>query len=127
MLGGVLVIIYLIGIYTHVHLLWQGTVLVPVVFSGLAGTLLLLKNFRRIPGRDCLALGTVLLVAWLSVVFGGPDDFFFERVKGGIQLSYSIIFAYAFFLELAHWQVKRIEKLFQYISVGIIIGCILEN
>jgi len=127
MLGMLLVIVYLIGVYTHIHLLWHGAVIVPVAIGGLAGVFLLTKNFNRISGGHVLALAAVMTVGWLSVIFRGYDEFFYERVKGAVQFSYSLVFAYAFFLEVAHWEQKRAEKLFQWISVCIIGGCILEN
>ncbi|MDM8557611.1 hypothetical protein [Candidatus Parabeggiatoa sp. HSG14] len=122
-----LIVLYLLGIYTSVHLYSGEQLLVPVFVAGIAGFLLLIKNHKRIRVRHVKAIGLIVTIAWLSVLFKGTDAFFIERVKGGIQMTYSILLAYGFFLEVSKWKKEQAAKLFYYACLLIIIGCALEN
>jgi hypothetical protein len=122
-----LIVLYLLGIYTSVHIYSGGRLLVPVFVAGIAGFLLLIKNHKRIRVRHVKAIILIVAIVWLSVLFKGVDAFFIERVKGGIQITYSILLAYGFFLEISRWKKEQVAKLFYYASLLIIIGCALEN
>jgi hypothetical protein len=126
-IGFGLVIWYLLGIYTGVHLYSGKTLLVPFFVAGIAGFILLIKNQKRIRVQHVTAIGAIVVIAWLSVLFKGVDIFFIERFKGAVQITYSILLAYGFFLELSSWEKEKIAKLFYYCCLLIIIGCALEN
>jgi uncharacterized iron-regulated membrane protein len=96
-IGFGLVIWYLLGIYTGVHLYSGKTLLVPFFVAGIAGFILLIKNQKRIRVQHVTAIGAIVVIAWLSVLFKGVDVFFIERFKGAVQITYSILLAYGFF------------------------------
>lgn len=122
-----LIVLYLLGIYTSVHLYSGERLLVPVFVAGIAAFLLLIKNYKRIRVGHVKAISLIVAIVWLSVLFKGVDAFFIERVKGGIQITYSILLAYGFFLEVSRWKKEQAAKLFYYACLLIIIGCALEN
>jgi hypothetical protein len=125
--GRILSLIYLAGIYTNVHLYIGGNLVVPTYWAGFAGAALLIINIRKVEITHFLPLTWLLLIAWFSMAVHGIDNFTMERVKGFLQLSYSIILSYALFLELSGWRRSDLRKLFYAISLALIFGCLLEN
>lgn len=126
-LGSLFVIFYLVGIYTNLHLLSGEKVLIPYFIAGIAAFFLLLKNYKRIRVSHLKSIALILSIVWFTVFIKGNDGFFVERIKTGIQIAYSIVLAYGFFLEISRWSRQRVASLFYYICIIIIIGCILES
>lgn len=125
-IGFGLVILYLLGIYTEVHLYSDSNILVPSFVAGGAGLLLLIKNHQGIHFQHVKAIGTLVVIIWFSVLIR-TDVFFIERFKGAVQMTYSLLLVYGFFLEVSMWKREQLAKLFYYLCLLIIIGCALEN
>ena len=124
----IFVLIYLIGVYTHVVLYLSPFFFIPSIGVGIGGGLLLMKNVRRIRISHLGPILGVLIIGVLTV-FWGPEasSYFGERVKGLAYLSYSMGFAYALFLELRQWERGEVAGLFKLLSILIVVGCLLEN
>ena len=124
----IFVLIYLIGVYTHVVLYLSPFFFIPSIGVGIGGVLLLMKNVRRIRISHLGPILGVLTIGGLTV-FWGPEasSYFGERVKGLAYLSYSMGFAYALFLELRQWERREVVGLFKLFSILIVVGCLLEN
>ncbi len=122
-----LVLLFLFGIYTGVALPIAKGVPFPSAPSGIAGVLLLLRHAGRVRESHVMAL-LMVLVLYLANVLVAPDKtFLFERFKGFIQISYSLIIGYGFFLTLVHADRRQLGRLFLGVCIAIIIGCLLER
>ena len=124
----IFVLIYLIGVYTHVVLYLSPFFFIPSIGVGIGGVLLLMKNIRRIGKAHLKSILGVLTIGGLTVLFAPEAGLYFgERVKGLAYLSYSMGFAYALFLELRQWERREVAGLFKLLSILIVVGCLLEN
>ena len=50
-----------------------------------------------------------------------------ERIKGFIQITYSLVIGYGFFLTLVHADRRQLGRLFFVLCVALIVGCLLER
>ena len=125
--GYFLVCVFLFGTYTNIHLYSNGNLLVPYFISGVSGIILLLKNHRCMRLSQLKAILILMLIVSFSVLFKGFDHFVFERIKGAVQIFYSLILAYAFFIEVERWERNKVARLFYYCCLVIIVGCAFEN
>ena len=127
-IGVMLVFIYLFGVYTYVILYLTSTLFIPAALAGFAGVLLLMKNIRRVRGSHLKPIFGLLFIALLTL-FLAPNRgaYFIERLKGLIALTYSLINAYALFLEMSRWDREVVGRIFGIFSVLIIVGCFFEN
>lgn len=124
----IFVLIYLIGVYTHVVLYLSPFFFIPAIGVGVGGMLLLMKNVRRIRISQLRLILGVLIIGGLTVFFAPEAEIYFgERIKGLAYLTYSMGFAYALFLELRQWERGEVAGLFKLLSILIVVGCLLEN
>lgn len=123
----VLVGLYLIGLYIGLAAPLPGGVPVPVALAGAAGLALLVKHFNRIANAHIMALGSVLVLYVLSILSAPDYVYLGERFKGFIQISYSALIAYGFFLAVMAYDRAHLSRLFLWFCLAILVGCALEN
>lgn len=123
----VLLVLFLLGIYLGFAAKLPGGIPVPAVLGGVAGMMLLFKNGGRITERQAAALVVVLAVYVLSVLAAPNYEFLVERFKGFVQLTYSLLITYAFFLAASHFGRQRLGAIFFFFSVAIVAGALLES
>jgi hypothetical protein len=117
--------IFIIGIYIGVPLK-IGTVPIPAFLAGASGIFLLALNASQIQrhhGWLLLGLG-LLTLPGLVLNFGDGAEI--PRLKGAVQLLYSVVIGFGLFLELRGWGKERVAKLFYILLLLIVIGCFLE-
>lgn len=122
-----LVLIFLIGIYLGVSIPITSSVPFPSAPSGLAGMVLLWRRRDRIVPLHLAALLGVILVYVASILSASDYAFLGKRFTGLIQLTYSFVIGYALFLTILEAQRRQIARLFFWISIVIIVGCLLET
>ena len=122
-----LVLLFLFGIYTGVNLNLAKGVPIPSAPSGVAGLLLLLRHAGRVREQDALALLGVLVLYLANTLVVPNDTYLFERIKGFIQLSYSLIIGYGIFITLIHADRRQIGRLLFVLCVLLFFGCMLER
>ncbi len=122
-----LLILFLVGIYLNLSINLAQGVPVPTAIAGPAGLALLLKNAGRIETRHLVALLTVILLFLASILCAADYRFLFERFKGFVQLSYSLMIGYGVFITILKYDRDRIARIFLSFCVLIVIGCALEN
>lgn len=122
-----LVLLFLLGVYLGVAVKLPGGIPVPDVIAGLAGCLLLLTQVRRMEERHLIAIFGVLVLYAVTVLAAPDYRYLIERFKGFIQLSYSVLIGYAFFLVATRYRRSRLARIFLVFSILILIGCALEN
>lgn len=122
-----LVLLFLFGIYTGVNLNLAKGLPIPSAPSGVAGLLLLLRHAGRVREQHVLALLGVLLLYLANTLVAPNDTYLLERLKGFIQLSYSLIIGYGVFITLIHADRRQIGRLLFVLCVLLFLGCMLER
>ena len=122
-----LVILFLLGLYLGVSL--QITQKIPLTCapSGAAGLMLLWRRRDQIePAHLAGLLGVVAL--YLASILSATDyGFLSKRFTGLVQITYSLVIAYALFVTLVHGGRDQIAGILLGFCLFIIIGCLLEN
>lgn len=121
------VAIFLLGIYLGIDIRLSSSLPIPTVIAGCAGALLLLVNWRQISERHLTVLGFVICLYLISILFADNYSLLRERFKGFVQIGYSLIIGYAFFLALMRFDRLRLQRLLLIFCLAILIGCFLEN
>lgn len=122
-----LLILFLLGIYLNLSINLGRGVPVPTVIAGPAGLALLVRNAGRIEGRHLMALLAVILLFLVSILSAPDYRFLFERFKGFVQLSYSLIIGYGVFVTILKYDRDQIGRIFLGFCLIVIAGCALEN
>lgn len=122
-----LVVLFLVGIYLEYALYLSPTIPIPAAPAGLAGLTLLLRRREWIEERQLFALVGIIALYLLSTLCASGSIYLPERLKGFLQLSYSLVIGYGVFICLVRYERRRLARLFLGFSVLIVVGCVLEN
>ena len=127
MLDGFLCLVFLVGLYLGIALPLPGGIPLPSVLAGVAGLLLLSKNMGELRSAHVLAGGSALSIAVLSILASGEISLLGEKFKGFVQLTYSILMAFGFFLAARHFSRAGFARIFLALTLAILIGSALET
>jgi len=123
-----LVALHLLGVYVAVPFPFPGGFDFPVATMLVTVPALLAVNVSRIRSQHLYPMIALVAIAFLTVVFAPQaGEYFGSRLKGLVQWTWSIVAAYALFLELSRWSRIELAKLLGGASVAILAGCVLEN
>jgi hypothetical protein len=122
-----LMAVFLFGIGTGIAMKFAMGIPIPAVIAGAVGLVLLVKNSDGIGEGQVQALFGVIVVYVVSILCAGGTEFLLERVKGLIQLTYSLIIAFAFYLTALRYDRRALARIFLIACVLILAGCVLEN
>lgn len=122
-----LVALFFVGIYLGVAAQLPGGIPIPGIIAGAAGSLLLLSEGSRVRERHVVAILFVLACYVLSVLAASDFRFLGERFKGWIQLTYSVLIGYGFFLAVTRFNRARLASMTMGFAIVILIVCALEN
>lgn len=122
-----LVLIFMIGIYLGVNLPVAPSIPFPSAPSGIAGVILLWRRRDNIETRHLAVFLGVLVVYIASVLAATDYAFLSKRFTGLVQLVYSFVIGYALFLTILQAERRQIARLFFWMSVTILVGCVLET
>ena len=123
----VLVVIFLLGLYLGVSLSISAKVPLTCAPSGLAGIVMLWRRRDQIVPKHLAGLLLVVTVYLCSVLAASDYSFLSKRFTGLLQLTYSLVIAYAMFLTLLQGDRRQISRILLAFCFVIIIGCLLEN
>lgn len=123
----VLVVVFLLGFYIDIALRLPGGIPLPNVLAGAAGCLLLLKNAGKVQERHAVALLAVIML-YLGFILLAPDDrLLVERIKGLIQITYSLVICYGFYLGAIRFDRAGLARILLLFCAAILVGAALEN
>ena len=122
-----LVLLFMVGIYTHYTVQLSSSVPIPSLPAGLAGLALLWRRREQITAHGLLGLITVVFLYTISILCADDLAFLGRRFHGLIQITYSLVIAYALFLTLKGADRDQVARLFLGIAVVILVGCLLEE
>lgn len=127
LIDSALVTLFLLGLYLGVALQITSKVPLTCAPSGLAGMIMLWRRRDQINPRHLAGLLVVVTVYLCSVLAAGDYAFLSKRFTGLLQLTYSLVIAYAMFLTLVHGERRQIARILLGFCLFIIVGCLLET
>ena len=130
-LGGidmVLMILFLVGIYLNVSIQLSHRIPFPDAPAGLTALVMLWRQRHRVTQAHIAGLAIVFLVYFASMFFAPkPMQFFGKRFTGLVQLTYSLVLGYSFFLVLTQASRRQLARVFMSFCLVLIVGCLLET
>ena len=122
-----LLIIFMIGIYTGYTIQISARIPFPSAPSGVAGLLLLWRRRDDIQPAQFGALLFVILLYVGSILSATDIAHLGKRFTGLVQVTYSLVISYALFLTVVRANRNQIAHLFLGFCLVILIGCLLED
>jgi len=123
----VLLTIFFFGLVTGIDLKVGAGLPIPAVVAGAAACVMIIRRLSMVSERHLLAMLILLLIYVASVLCASGYEMLGERFKGLIQLSYSIIIAYALFLTITIYERDQLARIFMAACIVIVIGTALET
>jgi hypothetical protein len=123
----VLVMVFLLGLYLGVSLPISEKVPLTCAPSGFAGLIMLWRRRDQMQSRHLSGLLGVVCVYLASILSVSDYEFLGKRFTGLLQLTYSLVIAYAMFITLVHGERRQIANILLGFCLLIIVGCLLET
>jgi hypothetical protein len=123
----VLVVIFLFGLYLGVSLPISEKVPLTCAPSGFAGLIMLWRRRDQLQSRQLAGLLGVVCVYLTSILAASDYEFLGKRFTGLLQLTYSLVIAYAMFLTLIQGERRQFANILLGFCLFIIVGCLLET
>ena len=122
-----LVVVFLLGLYLNVSL--QITPRIPLTCapSGIAGLALLWRRRDRLEPAHLGWLLAIIALYLASILSAENYAFLGKRFTGLLQLTYSLVIAYAFFITLVHAERRQIATILLTFCILVVIGAFLEQ
>lgn len=121
-----LVVLYLLGLYLGVEIRLSASTPIPMVLSGLAGALMLLKHMKRLREDQVFAMLFVIVLYFASILAASDSAFLGKRTTGLLQLAYSFIIGYGLYVTMLLLDRGTLARIFGCFCVALIIGSALE-
>ena len=102
-----LITLFLLGLYLGVALPVTSKIPLTCAPSGFAGLIMLWRRRDQIHPRHLAGLLAVVVVYLCSILAASNYEFLSKRFTGLLQLTYSLVIAYAIFLTLVHGERRR--------------------
>ena len=122
-----LVSLFLLGLYLGVALQISSGVPLTCAPSGMAGLIMLWRRRDQIIPRHLAGLLAVVTIYLCSILAATDYAYLSKRFTGLLQLTYSLVIAYAIFLTLVHGERRQIAGILLGFCIFIIVGCLLET
>jgi len=122
-----LLVVLLVGIYLGFDLHVSRHIPIPSPPAGVAAVFLLCRRRDRIEPNHIVALFLVLSVYLTSILFAPNLAFLGKRTTGFLQLTYSLIVAYALFLTMVAAEARVLARVLFGFCVAILVGAFLED
>jgi hypothetical protein len=122
-----LLVVFLIGLYTHYTIQIAAHVPFPSAPAGIAGMAMLVRQRNRVTPLAAMTLIGVILLYLVSLLCATDMAYLGRRFNGLIQLVYSLVIGFAAFLTITRASRRQIAALFLGFSLVILIGCLLED
>jgi hypothetical protein len=122
-----LITVFLLGLYLGVALPITSKIPLTCAPSGFAGLIMLWRRRNQINSRHLAGLLMVVVVYLCSILAASDYEFLSKRFTGLVQLTYSLVIAYAIFLTLVHGERRQIAHILLGLCIFIVVGCLLET
>ncbi|TWB31980.1 hypothetical protein [Nitrospirillum bahiense] len=123
----VLLVVFLLGIYTGFSIQITPNVPFPAAIAGMAGVVLLWRRRHRISPTGLAAFLGVTLLLLASILYAPGLDLLSKRTTGLLQMMYSLVISYALFLTVVEAGAAAFSRLMLVFIITIVIGTLLES
>jgi len=118
---------FLVGLYSGISLYITDELFIPYILCGISSIYFFINNFYDLKTFQIIPFFYIAVITCVGIIFSDKnDEFFFEKIKGFIQLFYSMFISYIFYLNLKKWEPKKVSNLFMIFIILILIGAFLE-
>jgi len=123
-----LLVVFVLGMYLSVAIQLTKSIPFPNAPAGMVGMLMLFRQRHRITQTHVNGFLLVALIYFASM-FLAPDPLpmFNKRFTGLVQLMYSLVIGYAFFLTVTRASRKQMATIFLCFCIFLIVGSLLES
>jgi len=123
-----LLIVFVLGMYLSVAIQLTKSIPFPNAPAGIVGIVMLWRQRHRITQTHVNGFLLVALIYFASM-FVAPDTLpmFNKRFTGLVQLLYSLVIGYAFFMTLTRASRKQAASIFLCFCIFLIVGSLLES
>ncbi len=122
-----LLIVFMIGIYSGYTIQISARIPFPSAPSGVAGMILLWRRRDDIVQTHLGALLFVVLLYVGSILSATDIAYLGKRFTGLVQIVYSLVIGYALFLTILRARREQIAHLFLGFCIVILVGCLCED
>lgn len=116
-----------LGIYLEVAIYLSPTVPIPSFIAGAAGMVLIWRRRDNFTARQLAAFMGVVLILVLACLAAPDWSFLSKRLTGLIQMTYSLVIAFALFLTVIRAERRMLAGMFLTMSLVILVGAQLES
>jgi hypothetical protein len=124
---GLLIVVFMIGMYTNYTIFITPRVPFPLVPSGVAGLLLLWRRRDSITQAGLVGMVGLVLLYLVSILCATDLSFLGRRTNGLLQITYSIAIGYGLFLTVSQGSRRQVAGIFLGFALVIAAGCLLET
>jgi hypothetical protein len=121
-----LIFLVCLGIYLEVAIYLSPTVPIPSALAGAAGMVLIWRRRDDFTARQLARFMGVILILVLACIAAPDWSYLPKRLTGLIQMTYSLVIAFAVFLTLVRAERRILARMFLAMSIVILIGAQLE-
>lgn len=123
----VLLVIFIIGIYTGINLQITDKVPVPSVIAGVSGLALFWRRRNDIAPSHLMAFLLVIVLYLASILAASDLAYLPKRSTGFVQLVYSLTLGYAVFLTVLKAERRQLAAVTLGFCLVILVGALLED
>ena len=118
---------FLFGLYSGISFYITEDLFIPYIFCGIPAIYFLMISLNDIKIYQLSPIICLAVVTFIGIIFSDQmSEYFYERIKGFLQLFYSIIISLIFYLNIRKWEPRTICYLFLAFVILILFGTFLE-
>ena len=119
--------VFLLGLYSGISFYITDDLFIPYIFCGVTAIYFFIMNLKDLKAYHLSPFAFLAVITFIGIIFSDQmSEYFFERIKGFVQLFYSIIISFVFYLNLRKWKIRAVSSLFFVLIIIILIGTCLE-
>lgn len=119
--------IFLFGLYSGISLYITDELFIPYILCGISAIYFFIMSLNDLKVYQLSPIVYLAVITFIGIIFSDQmSEYFVERFKGFVQLFYSIIISFVFYLNLKKWKPRAVCSLFLVFIILILIGTFFE-
>lgn len=119
--------VFLLGLYSGISFYITDDLFIPYIFCLVPAVYFFIMNLNELKVYHLSPFAFLAVITFIGILFSDQmSEYFFERIKGFVQLFYSIIISFVFYLNLRKWKSSTVSSLFFILIILILIGTFFE-
>ena len=122
------VFIFLFGLYSGISLYITEELFIPYILCGITAIYFFILCLNDLKIYQLSPIIFLAVITFLGIIFSDQmSEYFFERMKGFVQLFYSMIISFFFFHNLRKWRPGAVCNIFMAFIILILLGTFFEQ